>query len=555
MNAKKFHSKSWRSRKVYSATLSIMLDYGLLFLGGFIFGKRYVQKRITRLHAKSANRLKNTFLELQGLFVKIGQMVSILSNFLPEEFRKPLEAFQDHAPARPYEEIKQRIKTELGDNPEHIFRSFQENPIASASIGQVHQAKLKDGTQVAVKIQHAHVPLIAEIDLRLFEQIMRLVAFLFKMKGLEHVAAQVRQMIEEELDYEREASNMQLMRAELSHFSDVIIPEVFTEYSSPHVITSRFCEGIKINQIAQLDAWQINREKLARRLLELCSHMILSGGLYHADPHPGNILVNAQGEMVLLDFGAVSKVNPRMKNGLIKLFEAVSKGDPEEIVQALQFMGFVNKSKDSGQFAERLLGAVQDFFQSEVQMNSLNFKDIEIKADMNSLFRFMEVLSVKEMANSFEVPKDYILLNRMILLVAGISTELAPQLNPLDVVRPRLQEYMLGSGRNLPAFFIDFIKNNVTNVLTIPAELRKVLYKARRGELSLTVKYSERTQLFWFHLVQQFIFALLFLGAITLMYLSEQHNSMQWNQRFSIAAVLFFLAWLRAAFLGFRYRR
>lgn len=532
-----------------------MLDYGLLFLGGFFFGKRFLQNRIARLHAKSANRLKDTFLQLQGLFVKIGQMVSILSSFLPEEFRKPLEAFQDHAPARPYEEISLRIKTELGDSPANIFRSFEQMPLASASIGQVHEAVLKDGTRVAVKIQHAHIPTIAEIDLRLFEQIMRLVAFIFKMKGLEHVAAQVRQMIEEELDYKREASNMQLMRAELELFPEVIVPEVFPSYSSPHVITSRFCEGIKINQIEQLNAWQIDREKLARRLLELCSHMILSGGLYHADPHPGNILVNSRGELILLDFGAVSKVNPRMKSGLLKLFEAVSKGDPEEIVQALQFMGFVNKSKDSGQFAERLLEAVQDFFQSEVQMNSLNFKDIEFKADINSLLRFMEVLSVKDMANSFEVPKDYILLNRMILLVAGISTELAPQLNPLEVVRPRLQEYMLGSSRNLPSFLIDFIKNNVTNVLTLPAELRKVLYKARRGELSQTIKYSERTQLFWFHLVQQFIFAFLFLGVVALMYLSEQQNALPWNQRFSIAAVFFFIAWLRAAYLGFRYRR
>ena len=226
MNSKKILSKSWRSRKVYSTAFSIALKYLWLFFRGRIFGKKYVQKRLTKLHIQSALRLKKSFLELRGLFIKIGQLVSILSSFLPEEFRKPLEEFQDHAPARPYEEIKKNIESELGKPISELFESFEKTPLASASIGQVHRATLKSGEEVVVKIQHDHIPKIAEVDLQLFENIMRWVARYYHMKGIEHVALQVRQMIEEELDYSKEAMYMKVISENLNVLPKVIIPKI-----------------------------------------------------------------------------------------------------------------------------------------------------------------------------------------------------------------------------------------------------------------------------------------------------------------------------------------
>jgi predicted unusual protein kinase regulating ubiquinone biosynthesis (AarF/ABC1/UbiB family) len=548
MDSSKFLSKSWRSRKVYATSFSIALKYIWLFLKGRIFGKKYVQKRLTPLHIKSALRLKNSFLELRGLFIKIGQLVSILSSFLPEEFRKPLEEFQDRAPAQPFEDIKKNIESELGKSLEELFESFEEMPLASASIGQVHRAKLKDGQEVVVKIQHEHIPKIAEIDLQLFENIMRLVARFYKMKGIEHVALQVRQMIEEELDYSQEAEYMSIISQNLSPIPKVVIPKIYPEFCTSKIIVSEFFDGVKINNLAQLDEWEIDRQDLVKRFLEICCHMVLKDGIYHADPHPGNILVTQNGDMILLDFGAVSVVGDKVKTGLADLINAVTKGDSEEIIESMQYMGFVAKDSNATQFSENILEFVQDFLQNEVQMESLNFKDIKVNFETSHFVRLFELISIKDLTNSFQVPKDYILLNRMIILAGGISAELAPQLNPLDVVRPYLRNFVVNDLSDLPKFLFDFVKKNLTNVITLPLEVRKTLLKIRRGEVVVQHKNEKEKGKLNYYLSQQTIWALFLLFSLFIAYQSYVDFQKEYLKPILSSGAIFAILWLRAMF-------
>ncbi len=545
-------SKWWRTRKVYSVVIRIMLSYFLLFLAGKIFGKGYSDKRLSGLHSLNANRLKNTFLELQGLFVKIGQMVSIMSTFLPEDFRRPLEAFQDHAPARPIDEIRLRISNELGGPPEKIFRSFDDEPLASASIGQVHRATLNDGTEVVVKVQHAHVPQIAAIDLELFEKVMALVGSFYKMRGLEHVAQQIRKMIEEEMDYTREAENMSRIKVNLSSLPNVLIPQTYPEYCTRFIITSEFIQGEKITNTTRIDALGLDKNSLAKQLLEMCCKMVFDDGIYHADPHPGNLHVTENGKLVLLDFGAVSTLNPRMKTGLMKLVEAVVKGDTEEIVEALTFMGFITSGKESTRVAERMLENVREFFQSEVQMESFNFEDIKFDFDISSLTRLMTIFSFREMADTMQLPKDYILLNRMLLLIAGISAQLDPKLNPLDVIQPYFKSQVF-SGGNMSKYIFDMLKSNFANLLNLPVEMRKVLHKARRGELELNIRDLDKSANLLFLLWQQMMFTLLIIAIGVLAYASFENGwFLLFKYSLGIGALLM-LFWLRAGWLARRY--
>ena len=555
MSKNKISSKRWRARKIYWVTFIVHWNYLWLFLKSWIFGRKYLDKRINKLHVKSALQLRKTFTELQGLFIKIGQLVSIMSSFLPEELRKPLEDFQDKAPARPIEEIRQSIQNELGDSIENLFEHFETTPLASASIGQVHRARLKDGTEVVVKVQHQHIAKIAAIDLDLFERVMKIVSRIFRIKGLNHVAEQINQMIEEELDYKKEGENMGKIKENLKSLKFISIPTTYADYCTSKILVSKFYEGAKINNLEQLDKWGLDKTLLAKQLLQLCSQMALVDGLYHADPHPGNILITQTGQMILLDFGAVSIVHPRMKTGLAKLVEGAAKGDTEEIVEALKFMDFVSKGDGAFRFAEKLIGFVQDFFQNEVQMESLSFKDIHIQPGNVNFGELLELFSFRELTNAFQVPKDYILLNRMILLASGISTELAPALNPLDVVRPYLRKFVMGDTRNLPKFLLDFAKNNLTNLITLPFELRKVLHKIKRGEMEVQIRDSNIRANLYYYLGQQFIFTFLLLFGFGLSYYTYQNGDLSLQKWFFWANIILVFLWVRVGVLGRRVRK
>ena len=326
----KNHHPFIRKYKAYKTALVVTFSYLKLNLLSKIFGKKYYTKRIQALHLKNANRVKDTILELQGLFIKIGQLISILSNVLPDEFREPLESLQDKIPARPYAEVEQTIIRELGNSPDQIFTTFNKEPLAAASIGQVHRATL-NGKEIVVKVQHLNIPITSKADLVILKNLVRLHAFFMDMKGLDHLYEQVKQMVSDELDYKREANSMNIIRKNLKEELDlrVIIPEVFEEYSTERVLVTAFCQGVKIGEVAQLDAWEINRADLAQRLLELYCKMVLIDGFYQADPHPGNILVNSAGDLCLLDYGATARLTETSKTAIPELLEAVLKDNTE----------------------------------------------------------------------------------------------------------------------------------------------------------------------------------------------------------------------------------
>ena len=285
MSNKKIYSRGYRVRKAYWTAFVVMMSYFRLSFLSKIFGEKYYQKRITALHLKNANRVKTTILKLEGLFIKVGQLLSILSNFLPEAFQEPLEALQNQIPPRPYQEIENRIVKELGDKPQNLFAHFDTTPLASASIGQAHRATLKNGTQVVVKVQHANIEKIADIDLKIIERLTHLTAFFYNIKGIEYAYTQVEKMIKEELDFEQEAHAMSVVKENLKNEKGIIIPTVHNEYSTNRVLTTTFCKGVKINDLAKMEAWNIDKKELGNRLVHAYCQMVFSCLLY-TSPSP-----------------------------------------------------------------------------------------------------------------------------------------------------------------------------------------------------------------------------------------------------------------------------
>ena len=202
-------SPARRVRKAYWTAFVVYFSYVWLSVRRRFLGKKWYEKRILALHIRNAERVKTAILELEGLFIKVGQLLSVMSNFLPEAFQRPLEALQDRLPPRPVEEVRRRIAEELGKSPEELFRHMEETPMATASIGQAHRAVLLDGTEVVVKVQHYGIEEIASVDLRILHRLTRIYAWLVDIKGVEYLYSQIRQMIEEEMDFNNEAQTME----------------------------------------------------------------------------------------------------------------------------------------------------------------------------------------------------------------------------------------------------------------------------------------------------------------------------------------------------------
>lgn len=539
---KKEYSGSRRIRKAYWTAAVVLLSYAGLMIRGKLFGANYYEKRILSLHLRNAERVKTAILELNGLFIKIGQMLSILSNFLPEAFQKPLEALQDNIPPRPFSQVRERIEREFGKGPEHLFSRFDETPLASASIGQAHRAQLPDGTEVVVKVQHADIEEVARIDLEVIRRLTGLISWFYKIKGMDYLYSQVRKMIEEELDFRQEAAAMQEISKNLAEEKGLLIPEVHAAFSTGRVLTTTWHEGVKIAKTEQIDAWQLDRRELAGTILHAYCRMVFKDGFYHADPHPGNILVRQDGVLVLLDFGATGHLGVNMREGMIKLIEAAVKSDTRGMIEASRMMGFIADGREAEQMAEKMIVALRNFLQNEVQLDGLNFKDIKVKPFDNSLFRLIQDIGFSGISGTVQVPKDYVLLNRMLTLLLGLCNTLDPKFNPLDVVRPYAQEFVLGQRGDMLTFVRKLLQNTVTDVLALPEELKQTLQMTRQGRLEMRTPDVAQSARLLYLAVQQLLFAILALSAGALGYTWLQDSESTWaNAAFGVTGLFVFL--------------
>ncbi len=513
-NSKKY-APSYRKRKAYYTAFRVLISYYWLHLKSKLFGKQYYSERIKGLHQKNALRIKKSVQELEGLFIKFGQLISNLSNVLPEEFRAPLEELQDRVMPRPFEEIAATVLKELGKSPKELFTNFEENPLAVASIGQVHRAMI-EAEWVVVKIQHSNIDTIAHADLKILKNLVKLHAYFMDMKGLDHTYVQVSQMIEEELDYTKEAAFMQQISENLKDEESlrVKIPKLYTEFCTKKILVSSFCEGTKIANTDQLTRWEVDQEDVAKRLLELWCKMILVDGIYHADPHPGNILVNPQGEIVLLDFGAVSRLHPSMKEALPKLVEAVIRNDTEDTVAALKEMGFIGYDNASRKYVEKLIEIFKNFLQNEVQFDGMNFQNIRLNSGLSSIASILRQVDLREVSNTIRIPKDYILLNRTIVLLIGNSYLLAPELDTIQVIRPYIKTHVLNKETGFKDMIVNTFKTQMTTAVSLPNQLSRYLKSANRGEQEIRVEGMTQRIDQLHNLGQQFLYVLIIVSGL-----------------------------------------
>jgi ubiquinone biosynthesis protein len=504
---------SYRFLRAYYTTYRVLSSYLWLGFKSRFFGRAYYDQRIDGIHRRSAERVHTTIVELQGLFIKVGQLLSVLANFLPAHFRSGLASLQDRVPARPTSEIRSRIQKEFDAPLEDLFLSFSDEPMASASLGQVHEARLRDGTRVAVKVQHVDINDVVRLDLSTIRRIMRIVALFVPVKGLDVYYRQIKQMIAEELDFEAEARNIERIMRNFSSDPSIVFPRPIAELSSRTVMTTTFVDGIQVGDLKRLDEAKIDRKALARKIVEVFCQQIFVDGVYHADPHPGNMLAGPNGELILLDFGAVAQLSTEMKEGIPEFIEGIIRRDTERLIRSLKKMGFIARNQNED-ISEKVIEFFHQRFQEDVKLESFNLKDIKIdpKRGLENFLSLRKMnIGLRELSETFHVPRDWVYLERTILLLTGVCTQLDPNMTPVEIIRPYVENFVLGN-RDWAQIALESAKDMALKAITLPDDLRKYLTKANRGDIEVKVRELPRAIQVISNGVRQLVFTFIAIG-------------------------------------------
>ncbi|MCP4606490.1 MAG: AarF/ABC1/UbiB kinase family protein [Proteobacteria bacterium] len=439
---------------------------------------------------KNAKRIEEAILRLQGLFIKVGQLFSIMTNFLPKEFRSGLQNMQDAVPARPYFQIEKRVREELGGSPLEIFKTFDENPIASASLGQVHVATTKDGRKVAVKVQHIGVEGMSRSDLKTIKRIVGIIKIFLHVHGLDNFYQEIRSMIFLELDFQHEAAHIGEIACNFVDSSKVVLPRVIPELSTSRVLTLEFVDGIKITDRDRLKEVGLDPGQVAIDLTTAYCQMIFVDGVYHADPHPGNILVQEDGKIVFLDFGAIGHLSQSMRQGLSSFLEAIIKADEEQLLRALRSMGFLQRGSDSAEAADRVIEHFHRKFQEEIRLEEFSLSSIKIdpRKGFETLADVRQMnISIRELSSAFQIPKEWVLLERTALLLAGLCTHLDPDMNPAETIRPYLEEFVLGKDKDWSEVLFDLSREKLFSFLSLPNKIDKTINRTLAGKVTFRI--------------------------------------------------------------------
>lgn len=562
-----FHGRPiGRLLRAYSVTIVVVMSYAWLALRRRFVNRERVAALAERFHRRNARRVVVAIIDLQGLFIKVGQLMSVMANLMPDVFRKELETLQDSVPPRPFGEVEVRLREELGGkSPQEVFAEFDVQPVASASIGQVHVARLHSGEKVAVKIQYPGIETVVATDLRALRRVFRVASWLLPEWGWNVIYAEIQKMVLAELDYRQEAESMNAIAKNFAGREDVLIPRVVTEYSTGRVLTTQWMEGLKLGDGAGIAAAGIDRVKAARLCIEAYCKQIFVDGVYHADPHPGNLLLvpNHDGAggtaLVFLDFGATARISPEMRKGIVSFLQGAVTRDVGRIVSAMKDMGFISRHADHEVF-DRVIEHFYETFRSQMRFQDFSTGNLsaglDLRGQLSALLDLRQLdVSLSDLRDAFHVPREWVLLERTLLLLLGVCTALAPELNPAEVIQPYVDRFVLGERKEWSETVLDTAREAALSAFALPSELGRFLNLANRGDVLVRVRRFEESAEAAYALGQQLLWGFLAATSFCVSVVFEGRGQQVEKQATRFAAVFFGLLLVAALHRGRRARK
>jgi ubiquinone biosynthesis protein len=376
-------------------------------------------------------RIRLALEELGPTFVKFGQIMSTRTELLPPEMIDQLKRLQDHAKPVPFSEVMAIIEENCPEW-EDYFGDIEETPVASASIGQVHRAYLRDGTKVALKIQRPGIPEIIELDIGILQSMAERIETvlpetrLYNPKGMVDDFAH---QIVKELDFTRDARNANRMSRNFQNFPGVRFPKIYWEYSKPHFLVMEFIEGVRIDDREAIMEMGLDPHAIGVRGFHAYLKMIFEDGYFHGDPHPGNLLVTKEGDIVFLDFGIVGILRPEKRQNFINLLFALTTDNIELMIRSLEGFGIVIAEEDREALRDDLYIMMHDFSGGDGDgVSQLNFG--LVVAELTEAMRRYRL----------KVPMNLMLLLKVFVMVLDIGVRLDPKFNFGKEITPYLSK-------------------------------------------------------------------------------------------------------------------
>lgn len=438
-----------------------------------------------QLEASRGKRLRFVLEELGPTFVKLGQLLSSRPDVVPADVAAELAELQDHVPPVPFEAVRSAVEEELAGSLEHIFAHFDLEPLAAASIGQVHKATLRDGTPVAVKVLRPGIEQVIETDLEILADLARLATERLPLEGLspQGFVDEFRRVLRREMDFRLEAAASERFRDMFADDERIVVPKVFWRWTTQRVLVMQYVSGIKVTDVDKLRAAGIDPAEIAHLGAEIFLHQVLIEGIFHGDPHPGNLFVVDGGRLAILDYGVIGRLDDRMLRAMTDLFMGIVRRDTDRVIRGLSRAGAMDSVINLAELRSDLHDVIDRFYGRPL-------RDVELGAVVHELMHLIH-------RHRLTMPPDLLLLGKALVTIEGLGKSLDPDFNAFEIAQPFGRQ--LAKRRFRPAAALQQMTKDgfaYIDLLTgLPFKLDEALTRHNRGDtrVRIVVEGLERT--------------------------------------------------------------
>ncbi|WP_028844608.1 ABC1 kinase family protein [Thermodesulfovibrio thiophilus] len=481
--------KTYRSAKRLQEIINVFIKHGFgqiidqIHLGRFITLKKRLRSFGTWTYYKVptvAERLRIAFEELGPTFIKLGQLLSSRPDLVTMSYAKEFKKLQDRVPTFPIEQVYQTIEEELGMPVAKIFQDFNPEPIGSASIAQVHNAILMNGTKVIVKVRRPGIEEQIMLDLNILQGLAKLIekyvpeSKLFDPVG---IVDEFAKSITKELDFRREARNALIFRENFKDYKKVYIPYVFKEFTTKKILVMEKVEGVRIDDINSIKEKGLDIEGILNIVIDMYFKQIFDHGFFHGDPHPGNILVTDDARVALVDFGITGKIDEEFKESYANIAIAIINQNIDKLITEYLKLGIIPDDIDREKLEKELKDDIEDIL---YPIYAYRIEEIQISELIESIMKVA-------LKHRLRFLPELLLIDKVLIMLEGLTKELCPDKSIIELIKPYAREII--SKRIHPDFYLNktfkIIRELRDAVENIPFQIKKLLKKAVKDEITV----------------------------------------------------------------------
>ncbi|SDA51305.1 ABC1 kinase family protein [Methanobrevibacter millerae] len=423
-------------------------------------------------------RIRKVCEDLGPAYIKLGQMLSTRPDLVGVEISEELQKLRDDTPAMDFDEMKKVIESELGSPIDEIYDSFNEMPIGSASIAQVYTAKLKEnGKEVAIKVQKPNIEEIIKSDLKLMKFLaVRIDKYLYKTKiyNLPSIVDEFERSILKEINFEEEVRNMEVMAKNFEDVSYIHIPIPYNDYSTKKVITMELIDGIELTRVIKSNCEKYDKKLIAQRGMDSYFKQVMIDGFFHADPHPGNIMVYDDNTICYIDVGMVGILTDDVRGNLAELILLLYNGNTDNIINQLIYMDIISPTQNTPELKADINDLMKKYYGAKLKNANGSIEDL-VKAMIN---------------NDIVLPREFVMLGRGLTLIEESGRKLNPDFDTGDELKKVAQKLLIYQASPKRAFNVtsNFLLEMGHLAKNLPNTMNSTISKLDDGQLTLNLK-------------------------------------------------------------------